>query len=145
MRILLVGHGRMGRLVGDLAGEYGCEVAGIIDPLSASHSGGPEDDRWRDVAVAIDFSLPEAVAVNVPALARRGINLVIGTTGWQKDEPAIRTAIATTGAGVVSAIRLADRGSTAGETGSASANFGGASSGVAAALRSRARARSCRA
>ena len=103
MRILLVGHGRMGRLVGDLAGEYGCEVAGIIDPLSASHSGGPEDDRWRDVAVAIDFSLPEAVAVNVPALARRGINLVIGTTGWQKDEPAIRTAIATTGAGVVSA------------------------------------------
>ena len=103
MRILLVGHGRMGRLVGDLAREYGCDVAGIIDPLSASHSGGPEEDRWRDVEVAIDFSLPEAVAANVPALARRGINIVIGTTGWQKDEPAIRAAIAEAGVGVVAA------------------------------------------
>ena len=103
MRILLVGHGRMGRLVGDLAGEYGCEVAGVIDPLSASHSGGPDDDRWRGVDVAIDFSLPDAVATNVPALARRGLNFVIGTTGWQKDEPAIRAAIAKAGVGVVSA------------------------------------------
>ena len=103
MRILLVGHGRMGQLVADLAGEYGCEVAGIIDPLSPAHSGGPEDDRWRDVDVAIDFSSPEAVAANVPALARRGTNLVIGTTGWQKDEPAIRAAIAAAAVGVVSA------------------------------------------
>ena len=103
MRILLVGYGRMGRLVGDLADEYGCEVAGIIDPQSPSHSGGPEDDRWRDVDVAIDFSSPDAVVTNVPALARRRLNIVIGTTGWQKDEPAIRSAIEEAGAGVVSA------------------------------------------
>ena len=31
LRILLVGHGRMGQLVGQLAGEYDCQVAGIID------------------------------------------------------------------------------------------------------------------
>ena len=93
MRILLVGHGRMGQLVAALAGEYGCEIAGIIDPLSRAHSGGPDDDRWRDVDVAIDFSSPEAVATNVPALARRGTNLVIGTTGWQRDEQAVRAAI----------------------------------------------------
>ena len=61
MRIILVGHGRMGRLVGDLAPEYGIEVAGIIDPLSPLHGGGPEDDRWRGVDVAIDFTFPEAV------------------------------------------------------------------------------------
>jgi len=103
MRILLVGHGRMGQLVAGLAGEYGCEVAGIIDPRWPGLSGGPDDDRWRDVDVAIDFSSPEAVATNVPALARRGTNLVIGTTGWQKDEPAIRAAIAAAGVGVVSA------------------------------------------
>src|SRR2546425_12330948 len=103
MRILLVGHGRMGRLVAGLAGEYGCDVAGIIDPLSPAHSGGPDDDRWHDVDVAIDFSSPEAVATNVPALARRGTNLVIGTTGWQRDETAIRAAIAAAGGGVVTA------------------------------------------
>ena len=93
----------MGQLVAGLAGEYGCEVAGIIDPQSASHSGGPEEVRWRDVDVAIDFSSPEAVATNVPVLARHGMNIVIGTTGWQKDEPAIRAAIAEAGVGIVSA------------------------------------------
>jgi 4-hydroxy-tetrahydrodipicolinate reductase len=103
MRILLVGHGRMGRLVGDLTPEYGCEVAGIIDPQSPLHGGGPEDDRWRGVDVAIDFSFPDAVKTNVPALARHGINVVIGTTGWQADESAVRSAVADSGIGVVAA------------------------------------------
>ena len=103
MRILLVGHGRMGRLVGDLAPEYGLEVAGVIDPQSPLHGGGPEDDQWRGVDVAIDFSFPEAVKTNVPVLARHGINIVIGTTGWQADEPAVRRAVADAGVGVVAA------------------------------------------
>ena len=33
MRILLVGYGKMGQLVGELAAESGCEIAGIVDPL----------------------------------------------------------------------------------------------------------------
>jgi dihydrodipicolinate reductase len=101
MRILLVGHGRMGRLVGDLAPEYGCEVAGVIDPQSPLHDGGPELDRWRGVDVAIDFTFPGAVKTNVPALARHGINIVIGTTGWLADEPVVRGAVAAAGIGVV--------------------------------------------
>lgn len=103
MRILLVGHGRMGRLVGELAPEYGCEVAGIIDPQSPLHAGGPDDERWRSVDVAIDFSFPEVVRTNVPALARRGVNIVIGTTGWQADEAAVRRAVSDAGVGVVAA------------------------------------------
>ena len=103
MRVILVGHGRMGRLVGELAAEYGCEVVGIIDPMSPQHAGGPELERWRDVDVAIDFSLPETVKTNVPALAKHGVNIVIGTTGWQQDEATIRRAVAEAGTGVVAA------------------------------------------
>ena len=103
MRLILVGHGRMGRLVGELAPEYGFEVTGVIDPQSPLHGGGPEHDRWRGADVAIDFSLPETVSVNAPALARQGINLVIGTTGWSADEPAVRRAAADAGVGVVAA------------------------------------------
>jgi 4-hydroxy-tetrahydrodipicolinate reductase len=101
MRLLLVGHGRMGRLVDSLAGEYGCEVAGIIDSRTAAGSDGVTADRWKDVDVAVDFSSPSAVAANVLALARRGINLVVGTTGWHQDEPAIRDAVASAGIGIV--------------------------------------------
>ncbi len=103
MRILLVGYGKMGRLVGSLAGEYGCEVAGVIDPLSPEGSDGPDSDRWKGVDVAIDFSSPSAVVSNAPVLAGRGINLVVGTTGWEKDEPEVRQAVAAAGAGIVAA------------------------------------------
>ena len=105
VRILLVGHGRVGRLIERLAPEYECEVAGIIDSRSAlgGESGPVDRDRWGPVDVAIDFSTPSAVAVNVPALARRGINMVVGTTGWQKDEQAVRTAVEARGVGIVAA------------------------------------------
>ena len=104
MQILLVGHGKMGQLVDQLAGQYGCEVVGVIDPDSPRHAGGPEDERWRHVEVAIDFSTPDAVMTNAPVLARRGINLVIGTTGWGEHETKLRQAIADTGTvGIVAA------------------------------------------
>jgi 4-hydroxy-tetrahydrodipicolinate reductase len=101
MRILLVGHGKMGRMVEGLAAEYGCEVAGVIDPQSAKHGGGPDAQAWAGVDVAIDFSTAASVPINALALARRGINLVVGTTGWSKDEAAVRAAIDESGAGIV--------------------------------------------
>jgi 4-hydroxy-tetrahydrodipicolinate reductase len=101
MKILLVGHGKMGRMVESLAGEYGCEIAGVIDPASSMHGGGPDAPRWAGVDVAVDFSTPASVVVNVPALATRGINLVVGTTGWTAHEPALRKAIADAGVGIV--------------------------------------------
>jgi len=103
MKVLLVGHGKMGRMVEALAGEYGCDLAGVIDPASPAHGGGPDAERWTGVDVAIDFSTPDSVATNVPALARRGINLVVGTTGWGEREPMLRKAIADAGVGIVAA------------------------------------------
>ena len=101
MRILLVGHGNMGRMVEALAPEYGRDVAGVLDPQSPSHGGGPDADRWAGVAVAVDFSTAASVPVNAPTLAKRGINLVVGTTGWATDEAGVRAAIAASGAGIV--------------------------------------------
>lgn len=103
MRILLVGHGRMGRMIGDLAPEYGCEIAGIVDPQSPLHAGPLDDERWRGVDVAIDFTFPDAVRSNVEALARLGINIVVGTTGWAAHEPSLRQAAAEANIGVVAA------------------------------------------
>src|SRR5579872_4895206 len=103
MRIVLVGHGKMGQLVGELASQYGCEVAGVIDPASPRHGGGPDADAWAGVDVAIDFSTPDAVVGNASALARRKINLVIGTTGWASHEAALRNIAAEAGVGVVAA------------------------------------------
>jgi 4-hydroxy-tetrahydrodipicolinate reductase len=103
IQVLLVGYGRMGRLIGDLAPEYGCEVAGVIDPQSPLHAGPLDQERWRGVDVAIDFTFADAVKPNVEALARLRINIVIGTTGWRADEASVRRTAAAADLGVVAA------------------------------------------
>jgi len=89
MRILLIGHGRMGQLVEDLAPRYGCQIAAILDETSRPRE--IEEGDFGAVDVAIDFSLAHAVPQNLPQLARRGISVVIGTTGWQANEAELRT------------------------------------------------------
>jgi len=101
MKVLLVGFGKMGQLVGDLAGQYGCEVAGVIDPVSPRHGGGADADCWNGVDVAIDFSTADSITTNLPVLARRGINLVVGTTGWAQHEATLRQVVGDSGIGVV--------------------------------------------
>ena len=90
-------------MVEGLAPEYGGEVVGVIDPQSPRHGGGPDVEGWAGVDVAIDFSTAASVPTNAVTLARRGISLVIGTTGWAKDEPAVRAAIEESGVGIVAA------------------------------------------
>ena len=78
-------------------------MAGVIDPHSPSHGGNADDPKWNGVDVALDFSMPDVVVGNAVTLAKRGINLVIGTTGWQKHEAAVREAVAAGGVGAVAA------------------------------------------
>src|SRR5262245_59851565 len=99
MRLLLVGYGRMGRLVESLAPQYGCEVAAVVDPLRGGET--IDSGDWREVDVAIDFTTPDAVPSTLPALAKRRINMVIGTTGWGGREPELRQVVESAGVGVV--------------------------------------------
>ena len=94
MRVLLLGHGRMGSLVESLAKEYGATIAGVVD----EHGG-----DIKDADVAIDFTLADAVPKNLPRLAERKINVVIGTTGWQAQEASMRAIAQKAGIGVLAA------------------------------------------
>jgi 4-hydroxy-tetrahydrodipicolinate reductase len=101
MRLLLIGHGRMGRLVEQLAPEYGFTIAGIV--TTASGPRGITDGTFGEADVAVDFTVPEAVPANLPQLVERRINVAIGTTGWQSHESALREMAASAGLGVVAA------------------------------------------
>lgn len=94
MRLLLVGFGRMGRLVEELARDEGHDIAGRI--ISTTPAAG-----WPAADVAIDFSTAEAVLINVPRLAERATNIVIGTTGWQAHQAELRSLAGRAGIGVV--------------------------------------------
>ncbi len=76
MKILLIGYGKMGKIIEGIVKNRGHEVAGIIDV----------DDRLTDfhkpVDVAIEFTQPEAVVSNLKICIDKGIPVVCGTTGW---------------------------------------------------------------
>ncbi|HVH28057.1 MAG TPA: dihydrodipicolinate reductase C-terminal domain-containing protein [Vicinamibacterales bacterium] len=99
--ILLVGYGKMGKMVESLASEYGCEVGGIVDPLVGSET--VDSSRWNGIDVAVDFSSPDAVVKNVAALARRRVNVVVGTTGWGAREAELREMVDGAEVGIVAA------------------------------------------
>jgi 4-hydroxy-tetrahydrodipicolinate reductase len=100
-RVLLVGHGRMGQLVERLAPEYGATIVGAVTAADAERVLSADD--FGTVDVAIDFTLADAVPRNLPLLARRGVNVVVGTTGWSAHEGELRDIAARHGIGVLAA------------------------------------------
>ena len=76
-RILIVGYGRMGRLIEELAADNGCTVAGVLDVDLNADAQALSDGSWSDVDVAIDFTTarrgsPEPAALRGARPERRG-------------------------------------------------------------------------
>jgi len=93
MRILLVGHGKMGQLVEELAVTQGMEIATRIDVGRGDWSV-PAD-------VAVDFSTAAALKENFPRYVEKKLPAVIGTTGWAELLPDFRQQAEKAGLGVV--------------------------------------------
>jgi len=93
MKLLLVGYGRMGRMIEELAPAHDCEVAGRIDI-----DGG---DWSTEADVAIDFSTAEALTRNFGRYVERKLPVVLGTTGWADQAPSLKVQAERAGLGVV--------------------------------------------
>jgi 4-hydroxy-tetrahydrodipicolinate reductase len=101
MKVALVGYGKMGRVVEELAAAKGIDVA---DRFTRSRPLRADDTTRRalaGVAALVDFSVPEAVVDTARAAAELSLPLVIGTTGWQDRIGEVREAVAGSGIGVV--------------------------------------------
>ena len=103
VRIVLVGYGRMGRAIDALSAEHDCRVVERLDVHNNRHGEGIDSPSLADADVAIEFSLADSVASNVEKLAARGINVVVGTTGWEAREAEVRQVADKAGIGVVHA------------------------------------------
>jgi 4-hydroxy-tetrahydrodipicolinate reductase len=92
-RLAIVGYGKMGRLVEQLAPEYGFTVVLKLDEFNNANFEGITADNLSGIDAAIDFSIPTAVRRNAEGIAALGVNLVIGTTGWLEHIEAVRAAV----------------------------------------------------
>jgi len=100
-RLAIVGYGKMGRLVEQLAPQYGFAVALKLDEFNNTNFEGITAENFQGIDVAIDFSIPAAVARNVQGIAALGVNLVIGTTGWLEHMDAVKATVEENGIGLV--------------------------------------------
>ncbi len=100
-RLAIVGYGKMGRLVAQLAPEYGFDVALKLDEYNNANYEGVTAENFRGFDVAVDFSIPAAVAENVRRIAAVGTNIVVGTTGWREQADLVRDAVERNGIGLV--------------------------------------------
>jgi 4-hydroxy-tetrahydrodipicolinate reductase len=92
MKLLIVGYGKMGRMVEQLAADQGIEIVGRVDEGR---------DEWVPADVAVDFSTADALVRNFPKYLEQRLNIVIGTTGWGEHVDRMRSQAAGAGLGVV--------------------------------------------
>lgn len=79
MNILLLGYGKMGKTIEQIALERGHQIAGRID---ADNYTDLENLGPDEVDVVIEFSSPESAVDNITYCLKRGWPVVCGTTGW---------------------------------------------------------------
>lgn len=81
MRVLVLGVGKTGKLVAEVAAERGHGVH-VLDATENKHGAALTAPFVAGFDVVIDFTTPEAVLSNMRACLANSAKMVIGTTGW---------------------------------------------------------------
>src|ERR1035441_5655787 len=100
MRILVLGQGKTGKLVSEVAAQRGHGVH-VLDVLENSGAGALTPPFVAGFDVAIDFTTPEAVVQNMRACLATGAKMVVGTTGWYAKLADMRALAERKGAGLL--------------------------------------------
>jgi len=101
MNLAIVGYGKMGRLIEQLAPEYGCDVKLRLDVDNNANFEGLTKENFRGIEAAVEFSTPATAPENIERLARLGVNTVVGTTGWFGEIERAKKAVERAGTGLV--------------------------------------------
>lgn len=101
MNLAIVGYGKMGHIVERLAPEYGFETKLRLDHENNTNFEGLTESNFRGIDVAIEFSTPATAPENVKQLAKLGVNVVVGTTGWFGELDAAHAAVEKAGTGLI--------------------------------------------
>lgn len=100
MKLLVLGRGKTGGLVAQVARERGHEVTAIgsADNKSASAL---TRESLNGIDVVIDFTVPSAVLENIEACVSAGAAMVVGTTGWYEQIPRVRAQVEKAGSALL--------------------------------------------
>lgn len=100
-RLAIVGYGKMGKLIEQLAPEYGFEVRNRSNSRANADGNALTRAALAGVDAAVEFTTPAAAPENLLKLAEAGVPVVSGTTGWMARLPEVRAAVERHGGGLV--------------------------------------------
>ena len=82
MRIALIGYGKMGKMIEQIALDRGHEIVCIIDVDNQQDF---DSEAFASADVAIEFTTPTAAYDNFLRAFDKNVKVVSGSTGWMKD------------------------------------------------------------
>lgn len=82
MKFALIGYGKMGRMIEQIARERGHQITCIIDVDNQQDF---DSDAFREAEVAIEFTAPHVAYANYLKAWEQGVKVVSGSTGWLAD------------------------------------------------------------
>jgi 4-hydroxy-tetrahydrodipicolinate reductase len=100
MRFLILGKGKTGSLVGEIAAErrHHVQSAGAKENAAGAAL---TPENLQDIDGVIDFTTPHAVIGNIEACLQAGKNMLVGTTGWDRERDRVRRLVDQHGTGFV--------------------------------------------
>ncbi len=93
----MIGDGKMGQAIRQLAVEKGWKVTAIVGERESAGGKGITASALGDPEVAVEFTQPDAAVANVVASLRSGVPVVVGTTGWYDSLPEVMRIAKETG------------------------------------------------
>jgi 4-hydroxy-tetrahydrodipicolinate reductase len=93
MRIAIVGNGKMGRAITDLARERGHTIHTVVTRMENPGGRALTPERLAGAEVALEFTRPDSVVANLERLIEAGVPVVTGTTGWAAALPEISALV----------------------------------------------------
>jgi len=100
MNLLLLGRGKTGSLVAEVAEQRGHRVT-VLGSADNLGNAALVPERLQDIDVVIDFTTPDAVLGNIESCTRARNNMVVGTTGWYGEISAVRHLVHESGIGFI--------------------------------------------
>jgi len=82
MKIALIGYGKMGKMIEEIARSRGHEIVSIIDIDNQQDF---DSEAFASAQVAIEFTSPKAAYANYLKAWDKGVKVVSGSTGWMQD------------------------------------------------------------
>jgi 4-hydroxy-tetrahydrodipicolinate reductase len=99
--IAIIGDGKMGQAIRELAEAKGWKVAAMVGERESAGGSGITKSSLGNAEVAVEFTEPKAAVANINAALRAGVPVVVGTTGWYEQLPAVTKVAKEAGTGLL--------------------------------------------